>query len=389
MASPFSTLAPAAFSSWHGLAAFQRTEEELSVRRMRLATGRRLLRAEDDSAAYLMSRRMQSYNRGQAQALANAGAASDLLRVAETSLNGVLELLTLMKEKTIGALNDARSAPPAPAPAAPAAPAPAAPAPAAPAPAAPASPPPGRFGGLGALLGGLIGALGNSNNPSAQQLAEQLSQTFENLLSPPAAPTLPAVPEAPAALLPETPRDVVKRDLEMLSSAIDTVLTETAINGNALFSNTGTRFRFQVTAEGPASFEVALAALDVEVLGVSADDLLVADNDLAGATLARIDSALELVRGELGNVGNTQQRLSFKQDHLSGTLQRHEAARSRIEDADLPREQLEALTLSFRRDRSLAVLAHAHANSQSVAALLHPASTPPPGLHAPSFALYA
>ena len=57
--------------SLQSLQALQNTNAELGMRQMRLATGSRINRAEDDSAGYSIAAKLQARVRGQAQALAN------------------------------------------------------------------------------------------------------------------------------------------------------------------------------------------------------------------------------------------------------------------------------------------------------------------------------
>ena len=88
------------------LRALQETNNQLGLRQLRLATGSRLNRAEDDSAGYGIAKKLQAKVRGQAQALANIGDAKGMLTVAEGSLNSIMDLLQNMKEKTVQAAND-------------------------------------------------------------------------------------------------------------------------------------------------------------------------------------------------------------------------------------------------------------------------------------------
>ncbi|BBM71965.1 flagellin [Rhodothermus marinus] len=88
----------------------QRTNSELGLRQLRLATGSRINRAEDDSAGYSIAAKLKAKIRGQEQALANIGDAKSLLTVAEGSLNSIMEILQTMKEKVVQAANDTMGA---------------------------------------------------------------------------------------------------------------------------------------------------------------------------------------------------------------------------------------------------------------------------------------
>ncbi|MEM6648325.1 MAG: flagellin [Bacteroidota bacterium] len=84
----------------------QRTNNELGMRQLRLSTGTRINRAEDDTAGYTISKKLEARVRGQAQALSNIGDAKSLLTVAEGSLSTVMDMLQTMKEKAVQASND-------------------------------------------------------------------------------------------------------------------------------------------------------------------------------------------------------------------------------------------------------------------------------------------
>ena len=88
------------------LNSLQRTNSQLGIRQLRLATGSRLNRAEDDSAGYTISKKLEARVRGQAQALSNIGDAKSMLSVAEGNLNSIMDILQTMKEKSIQGAND-------------------------------------------------------------------------------------------------------------------------------------------------------------------------------------------------------------------------------------------------------------------------------------------
>jgi len=84
----------------------QKTNDEMAMRQLRLATGSRLNRAEDDSASYSIAKKLEAKIRGQSQALANIGDAKSMLTVGEGALNTVMDILQTMKEKVVQAAND-------------------------------------------------------------------------------------------------------------------------------------------------------------------------------------------------------------------------------------------------------------------------------------------
>ena len=92
--------------SMQSLLELQKSNADLGSRQLRLATGRRINRAEDDSAGFSISMKLESRVRGQAQALANIGDAKAMLSVAEGGLTTIQEILFTMKEKVIQGAND-------------------------------------------------------------------------------------------------------------------------------------------------------------------------------------------------------------------------------------------------------------------------------------------
>ncbi len=83
-----------------------RTNMNLGMRQLRLASGSRINNAEDDSAGYSISQKLGARLRGQAQALSNIGDAKSMLTVAEGALNTIMDILSTMKEKVIQGGND-------------------------------------------------------------------------------------------------------------------------------------------------------------------------------------------------------------------------------------------------------------------------------------------
>lgn len=257
------------------LNALQGTNSDLGLRQLRLATGSRINRAEDDSAGYTIAKKLEARVRGQAKALANIGDAKSMLTVGEGSLNSVMDILQTMKEKTVQAANDTMGT---------------------------------------------------------------------------------------------TERSAIKNELDALSAEIGDILEDTTFNGTSLFSSAGTSFTFQVNAESGDQFVASLATIGVGVSGMSVTtgDLTVSTNASASATLARIDTAINTVSDRLATIGDSQKRLTFKQDNLQTSMNNYEAARSRIEDADFAKEQMEIVKLQILQQTGTAILAQSNSAPQSV-----------------------
>ncbi|ARA94798.1 flagellin [Rhodothermaceae bacterium RA] len=256
------------------LRTLRNTNSELGLRQLRLATGSRLNRAEDDSAGYSIAKKLEARVRGQAQALANIGDAKSMLTVAEGSLNTVMDILQTMKEKVIQAGND---------------------------------------------------TLGSSE------------------------------------------RTAIENQLDALSSEITDIINDTTYNGNSLF--TSTALTFQVNAESGDTFSSTIGTLSVAGLGVDDASIVVSSAASAAVALSNIDAAIQTIADTMASIGDDQKRLSFKMDNLSISMNNYEAARSRIEDADFAKEQMEIVKLQILQQTGTASLAQANAAPQAVLSL--------------------
>jgi len=252
----------------------QMTNQKLGMRQLRLATGKRINRAEDDSAGFNIAKKLEAKVRGQAQALSNVGDAKSMLTVAEGSLGTVMDILQTMKEKTVQAAND---------------------------------------------------TMGTSE------------------------------------------RDAISDQLKALSEEVTDILGDTTFNSTALF--TSSAFSFQVNAESGDSFSVTVGSMSVGQLGVATGSIDVSSASAATSLLSTIDSAISTVANKLADIGDSQKRLTFKQDALSTAITNNESARSRIEDADFAKEQMEIVKLQILQQTGIASLAQANSSPQAVLSL--------------------
>src|SRR5690625_1354068 len=251
-------------------ASLQKTNQSIGMRQLRLATGSQLNRAEDDSAGYSISKKLEARVRGQAQALANIGDAKSMLTVAEGSLNSVMDILQTMKEKAVQAGND---------------------------------------------------TMGDDE------------------------------------------REAISSQITALSAEIGDIVGGATFNGNDLLD--GTAFTFQVGSDSGDTFESEgydASGIMTAINAVAS----ITDADSAETALTAIDGQIDAVAGLLADIGDDQKRLSFKQDNLQVAMTNYEAARSRINDADFAKEQMELIKLQILQQTGTAALAQANAAPQAV-----------------------
>ena len=371
--------------SLQALGQFNKTNAELGMRQLRLATGSRLNRAEDDSAGYSIAKKLESRTRGQAQAMANVGDAKSMLSLAEGSLGSTMDILQTMKEKAVQAANDTlgdseRAA---------------------------------IQNQLDALRSEIDDIIGDSefNGKSLFSADAATSFTFQVGAEQGDSFQVDIASVSADALLGEEVTAGAAGAASNLNGIAAGELTNVTFGGTADTSYSfqvvdadGTNSKLQVdkndgngfvdvgnvgTTGGAlaadASFTVDDFSFDIAsgytvTNGESFDldgtaeattgGLDVSTNAGAGAAIATIDAAIQTLSDQLGSIGDSQNRLSFKQDNLQTSMENNESARSRIEDADFAKEQMEIVKLQILQQTGLATLAQSNSASQSVLSLI-------------------
>jgi len=164
-------------------------------------------------------------------------------------------------------------------------------------------------------------------------------------------------------------RTAIENELHALSAEIGDILDGTTFNGTSLFSSGTTSLTFQVNSENGDTFVATIATTTVDGMGVSTGALVVGSSASAGATLSAIGDAINDVASKLASIGDSQKRLTFKQENLTVSMNNYEAARSRIEDADFAKEQMEIIKLQILQQTGTAALAQANMGPQSILSL--------------------
>jgi flagellin len=164
-------------------------------------------------------------------------------------------------------------------------------------------------------------------------------------------------------------RTAIQNELHALSAEIGDILDGTTFNGTSLFSTGTTSLTFQVNSEDGDTFVATIATTTVDGMGVSTGALTVGSAASAGATLSAVGDAINDVAAKLASIGDSQKRLTFKQENLTVSMNNYEAARSRIEDADFAKEQMEIIKLQILQQTGTAALAQANMGPQSILSL--------------------
>ncbi len=277
----------------------------MSTAQLRLATGKRINSAADDAAGYSIAKKFNARAEGLGQALNNIGSAKNLISVAEGHLNNIVDILTQMKTKASQAADDS----------------------------------------LGtaertAIKGELL-KLANQIDLEVTQAKWNDKQIFGTSATTGASSS--SVFKFQIGAGSSTTNDIMKFDL--LAKA------------NVSFdSGAGTKS----FSSGGLNVSIGTGVLAGSVVGSSAS---------AQSLMGNIDTAISDVSEALSYIGSVVNRLSYQEASLTVAKINTEAARSRIEDADMAYEQLNSTKLQILQQTSTAMLAQANSAPQAIMSL--------------------
>ena len=170
-------------------------------------------------------------------------------------------------------------------------------------------------------------------------------------------------------------RTAIKAQLDQFTSEIDAIVNSTTWNGNKLLdglSSMGSSVTFQTGADTDSSNQITLSsggftAMDSSSLSINS--LSVGTSASALATVDSLSSAIGKVSTNLQTVGALVSRLDFREETVTIAKVNTEAAYSRIMDADMASEQLNATKYQILQQTATAMLAQANTTPQGVLSL--------------------
>ena len=298
-----------------------RINRGLAENQLRMSTGLRINRAEDDAAGYSIATKLNSRVAGLDQALQNVGDAKSVLDIAESSFDTIMDNLIEMKGLATQAANDT----------------------------------------LGdterGYLGDQIAALGDDINEIANQT---VFQDFDLLNGADAGNT-----------------GALELTFQVGERAEDVVETEiNAVNVGELFAEAGGTVDLgaEVAAGGGTASGAAITATGAT--GGSQGELNFATGTF-GATssdfrafIGNIDDAIDSMSERVNDIGITQSSLSVREVTLSQSISANQSAVSRIMDTDFAKEQSESVRLQILQQTATSALAQANMGPQSVLGFL-------------------
>jgi len=275
----------------------------IALRQLRLSTGKRINSAADDVAGYITVRALAARVSGIRTALNAVGDASSLAAIAQDALDNIQSLVAQIKE----AASQASS-----------------------------------------------GALGTDEKVSLARAAYRLAQQIQSVVD--------STTFGGRQLLDgEFSAEFVigyMADNSLITLSIDLTsanVTDFNISSSAVL----------LTVTGNTDF-AGVTNLDLEELNsVDSSDLGIFDNANITTTLQSLDMALQNVNKIASYLGGIINRLSSQEDLLKSQITNYNAAISRIEDADVAKEQLELIRAQFLQQTSLISLAQANQQPQA------------------------
>ena len=166
-------------------------------------------------------------------------------------------------------------------------------------------------------------------------------------------------------------RTNMQQEVDALQAQVDSVLTNTAFNGVALFSQTaGTDITFDIQAGANASDVITVTSVAIDGTNIAPAALKVDTAANATLTLGFVDAALTDVAATNAAFGGGESQLQSAINNLTSNSTNLSDARSRIMDADYSAETTQMAKAQILSQASTAMIAQANQAQQNVLSLL-------------------
>ena len=174
-------------------------------------------------------------------------------------------------------------------------------------------------------------------------------------------------------------RSMVQIEVSQLVSEIDRIASSATFNGLQLFTGkfaTGNEaITLHIGSQADQQISFNLEAATAEAFGLknvqgTGESLSISNPDEANMAIATVDEALLKVSKQQALIGANQNRMEVAKQGIDIASENMAAANSRIEDADMAEKLVEFSKNQVLSQSSLAMIAQANLQSQSVLALL-------------------
>ncbi|HCK99828.1 MAG TPA: flagellin [Candidatus Marinimicrobia bacterium] len=165
----------------------------------------------------------------------------------------------------------------------------------------------------------------------------------------------------------------IHNQVKALVTEIDEIAEGTTFNSYALIGEIPDALKFHTGEQETDTLSVTLDSATSNAIGgtggtdISAIDLTSADS--AAAAISTLSTAIDALSGSIQEVGQYKARLDTKESNLSVAITNTEAVRSKIEDADFAKEQMEVMKLMILQQTALSSFVQSNSDPQIVLSL--------------------
>lgn len=157
----------------------------------------------------------------------------------------------------------------------------------------------------------------------------------------------------------------IANDILSLGEEISSIFSNTTLNGTQLLSGSGYSSGFSFQTGETETTDVGFGTMNT--LDLSS----ITDSGITASTVATldVDTQISNVQNALGSIGNFVQRLDIKDDFLTSAVTNAKSTISRLFDADMAMEQLNATKGSISAQIATSMLAQLNSAPQQVLGL--------------------
>jgi flagellin len=287
--------------------ALEISNRDISLRQLRLSTGKRINNASDDVAGYITSRALQARNGALKAALKTVGDAYNVTNILQDSLDNVNALIQKIKDAVAMAAS---------------------------------------------------GAQGTDEKVALAKAAYRMAQQIQTVVDSTVfggKQLLDGTFTASFIVGFNAANDLISLVVDMATNNLDFNIDSNNFNLNSI---------------NAATF-AGVSALNLQSLNdVSATNMGIFDTSVIGLTITSLALALNNVNKVAAYLGGISNRLVSQEELLKNQIVNYNAAISRLEDADVAQEQLELIKSQFLQQASLVSLSQANQNPNAFLQLI-------------------
>jgi len=167
-------------------------------------------------------------------------------------------------------------------------------------------------------------------------------------------------------------RKAISSEISQLGSEIDRIASTTQFNTMNLLDGSFTGKNLQVGALSGQAIALKISSMNSSALGLgkAANALTVSTFGTAGATMSKVQKAIDTVSTQRSKLGATQNRLEHTIANLDTTSENTSAAESRIRDTDMAKEMVTYSKNQILVQAGQSMLAQANQSTQGVLSIL-------------------